>query len=59
MKPLYIIVLLSIISCRQETEILPVITSKLDCIVPNYSVIPENGFKNEDTITVTAIVQLR
>lgn len=60
MKPLCIIaLLLSIISCREETETLPVINSKLDCIVPNYSAIPKNGFKNEDSIKVEVIVQLR
>ena len=58
MKYFYIIILLSVISCRTEDEQV-LVTSRVDCSVPADLAVPKGGFKNEDTLSVQQIVQLR
>ena len=51
-------ILLICISYKNERKT-TAISSKYDCIIPAYSNIPQNGFKNEDSISVREINQLR
>jgi len=58
MKHLVLILsLLFLAACKADEETL-LVTSKVDCIVPD-PVTPDIHFANEDSITVTTIVQLR
>ncbi|PZR20039.1 MAG: hypothetical protein DI539_12120 [Flavobacterium psychrophilum] len=59
MKYFCMLFFLILLSGGQETKKESLITSQVDCIVPVYSVVPEGGFKNEDSVTVAEIVQMK
>lgn len=59
MKYFCMLFFLILLSGGPETKKEPLVTSQVDCIVPVNSIVPEGGFKNEDSVSVAEIVQMK